>query len=207
MTRTGTDKKDTRTYVNLHADGVYYRKKITGDISYTPSQVHTYYQPGDNNIIQHTITSAPVDQLTDIDSKDFIDELNIKSSRSSYLNWFGILPAILFCIFLIAHYSRIAKVAYDKKYIVTIKEAKTGINIRLDPDKKNAVVGGALKGDQFDLVDSTKANWYEINHREMNAYISREYAAIDSLNINKRTYSGFEVESDSFIKWFLAGML
>ena len=112
MTRTGTDKKDTRTYANLHADGVYYRKKITGDISYTPSQVHTYYQPGDNNMTQHTITSAPVDQLTDIDSKDFIDELNIKSSRSSYLNWFGILPAILFCIFLIAHYSRIGLVNF-----------------------------------------------------------------------------------------------
>ncbi len=74
------------TFVNLSAHGINYRQRISG--------------PNPTPTVQNII-SANIDQLTDSDSKSFIEALNQKSSQLSYIKVFGILPLgiVLFILF------------------------------------------------------------------------------------------------------------
>jgi len=78
------------TYVNFGSNGIYYRRKISETESHDINSYPTKPLP----IIyeQHTITSNEVEQITDTDSQDFINELTEKGKKISYYNWFGLFP-------------------------------------------------------------------------------------------------------------------
>jgi hypothetical protein len=68
------------TYVTFSHNGIYYRKKISpGSRHPSHSQI-----PLDDSVTlgTHTITSSNIDELTDSDSKEFIDELSAKAKKS-----------------------------------------------------------------------------------------------------------------------------
>jgi len=71
------------TYVSFGSHGIYYRKKIA-----TSSGAQTQFSEpvnDDSEPIAHTITSAPIAQLTDADSREFIDELSSQSEKNFLL--------------------------------------------------------------------------------------------------------------------------
>src|ERR1700742_952335 len=73
------------TYVNLSSHGISYRSKISGvPVSHVPQLIPAGFEE------VHNIASADIAQLTDSDSKDFINELTKKSSQVSYVSWFGV---------------------------------------------------------------------------------------------------------------------
>ncbi|MGN6569029.1 MAG: DUF4236 domain-containing protein [Flavipsychrobacter sp.] len=91
------------TYVTFGANGIYYKRKSGQNNSQHNSNknLHAFNEVIYETIPQHSITSAPITQLTDADSKEFIEELSNKSNLISYLNWFGIFPTVMFSLFMI----------------------------------------------------------------------------------------------------------
>lgn len=187
------------TYVSLGANGIYYRRKILTDNA--PSPVHPYPEETNVSTTKHTITSGPMEQLSDTDSKDFIDELTRKAKRVSYTEWFSIYPMVALLIYLVIVYSKTAKVTYDKQYVVDIANTKTGAHVRSKPDKASLSLGLVPAGDRYTLVDSMHADWYEISYYNQAGFVSKQYANINSLDINKREYTRFETAPYSFIIW------
>jgi hypothetical protein len=192
------------TYVNFGSNGIYYRKKI--NTSAKPKQVQTYEQNSEPQIINHTITSAPIDQLTDADSKDFIDELTKKSNKISFLNWFGIPLTIFFIVLMFIFYLQPSRTTFDKKYFVQVN-SKTGYKIRQQPDKNSKYYSIAQNLEKFDLIDSLNKNWYKIDYSGSIGYISKNYAVLDSIRINERIYTRLDDNSTSFWIILFIGIL
>lgn len=166
------------TYVNFGRNGIYYRKKIsspaqqatddTPPISYTP----TAYE-------QHTITSNNIEEITDADSQDFINELIEKSNMISYYHWFGIFPLILtlilfFAIFFSTEEPKSHLVSEPKDFIKSTSSLNT--NIRTKPNKSAIILGSLNAGEQFELLDESNKNWYKIKFKEQEGYVSKKFS-------------------------------
>src|ERR1700710_1793684 len=67
------------TYVNLSSHGISYRRKISGsDAAPSPAVPENRVLIPSVYESVHNISSAAIEQLTDTDSKDFIQELSEK---------------------------------------------------------------------------------------------------------------------------------
>lgn len=187
------------TYVSLGANGICYRRKILTNP--VPAPVHPYPEEANISTATHTITSDPMEQLSDTSSKDFIDELTRKAKRVSYAEWLSIYPMIAFLICLVIVYSKTVKVTYDKQYVIDIANTTSGAHIRSAPDKASLSLALVSTGDRFDLLDSTQADWYKISYYGKTGFVSKQYANIHSFDINKREYTRMETEPFGFFIW------
>lgn len=88
------------TYVNLGSGGIYYRQRVGGG---TPRQ--DGLTPTPNTPIpekpSHTITTGDLEQVTDVDSQEFINELQEKHNKISLLRWLGTLPSVIVLLFVV----------------------------------------------------------------------------------------------------------
>jgi hypothetical protein len=164
------------TYVNFGSHGIYNRKKILGF-----GQKDSPQNPVDNLPVsheQHTITSGKVEEITDTDSQDFINELTEKGEKISYYNWFGILPLILsmislFYIFFSADSKTTTHpVTVTKTYIRS--SSALNINIRQRPDQFSRILGVVKNGEQFELADESMLKWYKINFNGQEGFVSKK---------------------------------
>jgi len=191
------------TYVNFGSNGIYYRKKISSQNH--SEKVVTYDTPVEYQNFQHTITSAEIDQLTDVDSKSFIDELTKKSQMISYLNWFGIPSIFIFIFALYSFYQQPSRTVVDKTFFVQVNST-SGVKIRESPNKNSHVISTIQNFDKLDLVDSTNPDWYKVQFANSSGYISKRFSTIDSLLSNSRTYTRFDDNLGSFWLYFLLGI-
>lgn len=167
------------TYVSFGRNGIHYRKKITG-----PDQ-HRNYQRVPKNLLpatfeQHTITSTDVEQITDTDSQDFINELTDKGNKISYYNWFGMFPLIIIVfVFPIIFFSRpgekLIKITEIKDYIKSSNNSN--INIRQTPERSSTAIGILTPYDQYELLDSTNADWHKIAFNGKTGYVSKQFTS------------------------------
>lgn len=163
------------TYVNFGSHGIYYRKKISGHTQkrYQDAPQYPTQDTLPSNYEQHTITSGNVEQITDIDSQDFINELTEKNNKISYYNWFGLFPLVLATvIFLYTFFSTTTKI---ESKIVTetkdyIKPVSSNINIRQTPEKDGIVLGVIKSNEQAELLDESEYDWYKINFNGLQGY-------------------------------------
>ena len=187
------------TYVSLGANGICYRRKILTPPA--PAPVHPYPEEANISTATHTITSGPMEQLSDTGSKDFIDELTRKAKRVSYAEWLSIYPMIAFLLALVIVYSKTVKVTYDKQYVIDIANTNKGAHVRSAPDKTSLSLALVSTGDRFNLLDSTQADWYQISYYGKTGFVSKQYANIHSFDINKRAYTRMETEPFGFFIW------
>lgn len=166
------------TYVNFGSHGIYYRKKISGFGQKEPPQNLVNQIPVSYE--RHTITSGNVEEITDTDSQDFINELIEKGKKISYYHWFGILPLILsmvslFYIFFSAD-SKTAPhtVTVTKNYIKSSAALK--INIRQRPDQSSHILGVVNNGEQLELADESQPNWYKINFNGQEGFVAKKFS-------------------------------
>ncbi len=197
------------TYVNFGSHGIYYRTKISGYGQRHYTQNPTNYTPV--NYEQHTITSSDVEEITDIDSQDFVNELTEKGKKISYYNWFGIFPllfsaVILFYTFFTSETNTVNhQVSVTKNFIKPISTSNT--NIRQRPEKTSNVLGIIKPGEQFELTDESQLDWYKINFNGQDGFVSKKFSektATTSTNDEPATTvspSLFERESNLF--WIL----
>ncbi|MDB5141123.1 MAG: type 3 domain protein [Mucilaginibacter sp.] len=173
------------TYVNLGSHGISYRRKISGPgaapapaVPGSPVMVPAVYEP------VHNISSAAIEQLTDTDSKAFINELSDKAAKISYANWLAIFPFIVFLgVLLFTSFSSstvISQPAVDSTLVrVTSYQ---GVNIRKGAGARSAIVKAAVSGQTFLLADSTDSKWLKVNFHDTVGYINRRFAAIDHVH-------------------------
>lgn len=171
------------TYVTLGANGIYYRQRISG--AEQPSPRHIPYQPITiENTGLHTITSSDINQLTDVDSKAFIDELTEKASKISLVKWLGILPMIVFVILLSVYSLKTKEIVlqHGGPRNVVIIDSYVGCNIRVRPDAGSAILATAKNAEEFTLVDAPNKKWYKIKIKDTAGYVASMLVKKDLVN-------------------------
>jgi hypothetical protein len=154
------------TYVNLGTNGIHYRQRIDGKnasprnevISTTP--VESVYSG-----VRHTITTDSMENVTDVDSQEFVKELESKASKISFFKFFGLWPSLAMMLYAIIHFNQIVKVETRHKYIFTIN--KRSVHVRSLPTKDSHSVHMATQLEKYDLAaayDST--GWIKIRLAE-----------------------------------------
>jgi hypothetical protein len=203
------------TYVNLSSHGISYRRKTSGAAgasspvsSGVPVMVPVMYEP------VHNIASAAVEQLTDTDSKDFIQELSQKAAKVSYVNWLGIFPFIVFMLVLLftsfGSRSVISAPASDSTLVrVTSYE---GVNIRKAASAHSGIVKAAIHDQAFSLADSSDSKWLMVIFNDTAGYINRRFATIDHVHHDPvaaeepflaNSYVGYELAAGTIFFVFL----
>lgn len=177
------------TYVTIGAKGIYYRQKIGEVVNQSPQPI-LVENPG-----IHTITSADIDQLTDVDSKNFIDELSEKAAKVSLVTWLGIWPMIAFVVLLYMYSftnQEIVLQAGGPRKVATIN-SYVGSNIRFLPDADSRVVGTARNAEEFTLLDETNKKWLKIQFHDSVGYVSKKLATtgitVDPREVSSELYS------------------
>jgi len=187
------------TYVNLSSHGISYRSKISGvPVSNVPQIIPAVFEE------VHNIASADIAQLTDNDSKDFINELTKKSSQVSYVSWFGVFPLIVFVGMMLfisfSSQTTITQPANDSTVVRVTSDI--GVNIRKSAYAKAAIVKAASSWQTFLLLDSTNSKWLKVSFNDTAGYISRRFATIDHVHHDEVTaespaianpYAGYEL--------------
>lgn len=192
------------TYVNIGANGIYYRKKI-GNITNQPNLQPIV--PEHSGV--HSITSANIDQLTDIDSKAFIDELTEKANKISYVNWFGFLPLVIFLTVLFTY-------SFEGSEVITQQEADrhiaiidsyVGSNIRALPDADSKVIRTAHDREEFTLLDSTKRRWLKIQFGDTIGYLAKKLAKTSTVHDERYSTSALHLVNPYFLPEIIAGII
>lgn len=174
------------TYVNLSSHGITYRKKISNSNNLSESN----YQPSVlGNQSAHSIASAQIDSLSDTDSADFITELTKKERQISFVNWFGVLPLIIFI-------AGMAFTSFETKSViiqpatdsVLVKvTSDIGANIRQAANAKASILRSATYGQTFRLQDSSNTKWLKVALPDTSGYISRRLSMVDNVHQNAIT--------------------
>ena len=170
------------TYVNLSAHGISYRRKISGTAvpsrDLTPQLAPLAFDE------VHNITSADIGQLTDADSKEFITELTQKAGQVSYVKWFGVFPLIVFVgILLFTSFdcrTVIIRPATDSVLVRVTSDV--GVNIRASAGAKSPILGSAVTGETFVLLDSIGRKWLKVGFKDSVGYIASRFAAIEQVH-------------------------
>ncbi|SDK40171.1 SH3 domain-containing protein [Pedobacter sp. ok626] len=188
------------TYVTIGTNGIYYRQKIGGVVQ-SPASPIIVQNPG-----IHTITSAPIDQLTDVDSKDFVNELNEKTAKISLVNWFGIFPLIAF-VFILSQYSlsssEIIKQEGGSRNIAII-DSHVGSYIRSLPNGNSKILGVAKDDEEFILLDATNKKWLKIHFNDTVGYVAKKLARLSVVDISKQSSSEIYINNPYYL-WILGG--
>jgi hypothetical protein len=204
--RISTGKRGT--YVSLGTNGIYYRRKLSSPPT-LPNQ-HPHLPSQEQQYSPHTITSAPVEQLTDTDSEDFVNELNTKAQKKSLLNWVGIPITVVVLVSCILYSSGIIRKVQNKAYSLRLLPSAENVNLRDQPSPKAKVIGKASPFDQYVYLDSVNG-WNRIKLPDSTvAYVSGALSQKDSSVVSTSIYTRLDtspnaVGSTSFIS--LSGCL
>lgn len=191
------------TYVNLSSQGITYRKKLSGGHSQTP--VIPEFIPVQHKEEVHNIASAGIEQLTDSASKDFIAELSDKAGQVSYMKWFGVVPLILFLLYLMFSSFNAAPAKYPPTDSVVARvTSPVGVYVRKSSNGKSEVLKAATHGQTFLLLDSANRKWLKVSFNDTIGYISRRFATIDRLYHDKPAQTSL---SNPYAGYQLAGGL
>lgn len=181
------------TYVSLSSHGISYRKKIDGAHRQphdTPTHLPSpsYSLPVEQ---EHTIASGAIEQLTDTDSRDFIEQLSKKSSLTAYVNVYGIFPLAVFLLTLtftsFSNHTIVTQPASDSTVIRVT--SLVGANVRKMPNAKSPIVKYAIADQNFLLADSTNQKWLKVSFHDSVGYINRRFAVIEHKHHDELTES------------------
>lgn len=186
------------TYVTIGAKGIYYRQRVDNVQNQQPQPSPTI------STTFHTITSAPIDQLTDVDSKVFVDELSEKAGKISLLKWLGILPMIVFFILLsinsLSNREIVTEPGGERK--IAIIDSNVGSNIRTQPDADAKILGTSKNAEEFTLLDESNKKWLKIKFHDSVGYVSKKLARIDIVQDPRLTRTEI-YSTNSYYSWAL----
>jgi hypothetical protein len=151
------------TYVNLGSNGFYYRKRLDGSNQKGPSNSH-YSNPPLPTLTDptngQTILTTNFNELTDVDSQDFVRELEAKCNKLSLLPWLGILPSIILYLILLNYANKI--VYQDEYFEDTFRITSPSAHIRDHPSKTGKILSTALTGVALKVVDVDSSDWRHV---------------------------------------------
>lgn len=148
------------TYVNLGVNGVYYRQRIGGNNTNTnnrfvptPDPAHSYSSP-------HTITTENIENVTDVDSQAFVEELESKAKKISLFKFFGIWPSLGIFLYVLASLNDVVKVNDEYKNVFII--SKSSVNVRGTPFKDGHIIQKAKRFEKYDVAGVDSTGWVKI---------------------------------------------
>lgn len=192
------------TYVNIGSNGIYYRQRIDLQTPNVPT-----LPPPIFNTSEHTITSGNIDALSDVDSKDFVAELNQKANMISYLRWFGITPMLLFLIMLpiisIENRETVTQPEGTRE-ILTIS-SPVGANIRSSPDGTSKVLGTAKLAEEFTYLKTSKSKWLEIKFKDTIGYVSNKLSTLSTTIDERQSRSELYLVNPAFPYYYSIGII
>lgn len=149
------------TYVTLGAKGIYYRQRINTTNKGTNSNFTPAFPAAQSEFnIPHTITTVNLEDVTDVDSKEFINELESKENKISLLPVLGILPSLLVLIYCLVYLDAIVKVEESYKESFTI--LKGSVNIRKGPSVESPVIAKGKRYEKFNVIKKDSTDWIMI---------------------------------------------
>lgn len=189
--------------MTIGANGIYYRQKIGG------ANVH---QPGPVTVQDHglhTITSADIGQLTDVDSRAFIEELSEKAGKISFVKWLGVWPMIIFLVLLSYYSVGIREVILEPagKRNVAMIDSYVGCNIRALPAADAGILGTAKDAEEFSVLDSSIKRWLKIRFSDSVGYVAKKLAKTSIIDDPGKTTSEFYLINPYYFWIFGAGIV
>lgn len=175
------------TYVHLGRHGLYYRKKlskITKDNlpkDKKNDSFHSFNVSSKNNI-----ETVNFDSLTDIDSLNFINELEKKDNKVSISNI--VIVAFFVGLFSILPFYFLPINEIKNVSVATINS--NSVNLREAPSIESEIVYKAKAGDKFEILN-TSNDWIEVSiNNSSNAYVFSSLIDIseDKLSIPTNFY-------------------
>lgn len=150
------------TFVNIGSNGIYYRKRISGNskerVSEQTNPIEVDYLSTDDD---REIGTVNFSGLTDIDSKDLVREIEKKRRRISFLQWIG-LPSVIIALSILSAKEE-QRIPKEESYQIKIAEViSRGANIRKGSNNNSEILFVAKRGDKF-IVDSIQGNWVSID--------------------------------------------
>jgi hypothetical protein len=185
------------TYVNLSSHGITYRRKVQGTQPHYGTSPQHHIPQNFPVVVEesHNIASADIYQLSDTDSKDFIQELTEKAAKTSYVNTLGFIPLVIFLLIL-------AFTSFNFKTVISQPQSDSavvrvtspvGAYIRKEANTKSPVLRTALVGQVFDLSDSGSSKWLKVSFHDSAGYISRRFAGIEHVHHDQVTDNQVEL--------------
>ena len=192
------------TYVTFGTHGIYYRTRIMP--SGPPTRRYETPSPSSPTPLSHTITSAAIEELTDSDSRAFVDELNTKARHISYFRWFCITPAIISVIVFLTYFSQHAYDDVRTDYFLA-SNGTENVNIRKQPDMNSAILGTASNGQILTIVDTSDKSWNKIQFGDSTGYISKQFSHVDSVTKVVGSHSRFEADGKDVVSLSVIGSI
>lgn len=154
------------TYVNVGSHGIYYRQRIDGPtLPADKNLVPPPLNPIEPNVHPlHTITTKDVDTVTDMDSEDFVRELESKHNKISLLNWLGIVPAAFIIVGCLSYVNE--PVSVQQQYKDTFTVTKSIVNVRDIPSTTGQPIYKAKRFEKFDVIQQDLSGWVMIAYQQ-----------------------------------------
>lgn len=173
------------TYVTINTDGIHYKQQT------------------------QATTSALTTKLMNVDSIAFVNELTAKTNKISYLNWFGLLPLVIFLILLpkfsFESIETITQKASDQE--VAIIDSDVGSYIRSQPNAHAAVVKTASNREKFTLLQSINNKWLKIQVGDTVGYVAKKLAITRTIHQEQQSTTALRLINPYFIHELIAGLI
>lgn len=170
------------TFVNFGANGIYYRKKISGNQkskSENEEQVEVDYL---DTYGGESIGTVNLENLNSVDSNDLIEEIKTKSKKISFVNWLGIFPIIcvLFTLCTDKETIEVSRDRTERIKIVVINGLKA--NIRDAPSNNSNILLSVDQNSKFLHGGESQGSWIKIKGGQLDsnqvAYVYNDLASI-----------------------------
>lgn len=197
------------TYVSFGSNGLYYRKRIS------PPRTPRRHSHVDQQVVsydRHTITSADLEQITDVDSQDFVNELTEKENKISFAKWFGWVPfmiATIGCVYYFIRTPEPTTVRIPEVRYYVLSSGQTNVNVRMLPEKASRVMGVLNPNEQLELVDSSGTLWYKVKFGAAEGFVFKKFTTTIKVNTHREVTDAaqaslFESDPDLFWKNMIA---
>jgi hypothetical protein len=159
------------TYVQLGRNGLYYRKHISfkNDQNKNSQDIVDLPKREFANSNETIIETVNFDNLTDIDSQDFIKELENKDNKISLFNLFIFFGIVMFLILSIYFFNPYRYNEESEKVAIVTNDV---VNIRQQGNISSIPVAKVLKGDKLSVIgDSAENNWIKVSKDSVKGYV------------------------------------
>jgi hypothetical protein len=155
------------TFVNLGANGIYYRQRIDRPSSIRPER--NYFVPPVegapssepiHNDPDHSIRTHDVEQVTDVDSKSFVEQLEKAANKRPLIKWLGIIPSAIIFLYALSFVFDVVDetIQYQDRFTI----AKGVVHVRDAPSIAAKSLHVAKENDKFVVAGSDSLEWKRV---------------------------------------------
>lgn len=154
------------TYVSLSKSGFQYRKKINGTKrKKSPAVVPKSASYNSNPV--HQISTGNLADISDVDSLDFVQELEKKYRRINLHRWLGLYPLLILASLFLLSYLPTALDATTTTETITsdyFTISTSAANIRVAGNMNSDILYVAKRGESFQLIEKGE-RWSTVRYQ------------------------------------------